>query len=50
MAKARRYERIRLRVTLANSALSIVLPFVFLLLGSSEALRDVVEDWTGPRL
>ena len=47
LAKARRYERIRLRVTLANIVLSILLPLVFLLVGWSEELRDVVEDWTG---
>lgn len=47
LAKTRRYERIRLRVTLANIVLSILLPLVFLLTGWSEVLRDVAEDWTG---
>lgn len=46
-AKAHRYERINLRFTLANIALSIILPLVFLLSGGSEELRDLVEDWTG---
>lgn len=45
--QARRYERIRLRVTLLSIALSIVLPLVFLLSGGSEELRDIVEEWTG---
>lgn len=45
--QARQYERIRLRLTVANLALSITLPLVFLLAGWSEELRDVVEDWTG---
>lgn len=46
-AQAPRYERIHLRVTLASIALSIALPLAFLLAGWSEALRDVVEGWTG---
>ncbi len=46
-AQASRYERIRLRLTLANIVLSIALPLVFLLVGWSEELRDTVEDWTG---
>lgn len=44
--QAARYERIRLRLTLANLALSIALPLVFLLAGWSEELRNGVEDWT----
>ena len=43
---ARRYERIRLRVTLVNIALSIIAPLIFLFTGGSEALRDAIEDWT----
>ena len=45
--RARQYERIKLRVTLLNTALSIIAPLVFLLAGGSEALRDLVEGWTG---
>lgn len=45
--QAHKYERIRLRLTVANLVLSIALPLVFLLAGMSEELRDVVEDWTG---
>lgn len=47
IAKARRYERIHLRVTFGNIALSIVLPLIFLFAGWSEELRDLVEGWTG---
>ena len=46
-ADAERYERIKLRVSLSNIAISIVLPVVFLFSGWSEGLRDVIEDWTG---
>ncbi len=45
--QAQQYERIKLRITVANLALSIALPLVFLLAGWSEELRDVVEDWSG---
>ncbi len=45
--QAREYERIRLRLTVANLVLSIALPLVFLLTGWSEDLRNLVEDWTG---
>ena len=44
--QARSYERIKLRVTVFNLALSIALPLVFLFAGWSEELRDLVEDWT----
>ena len=45
--QARQYERIKLRVTLVNIGLSILAPFLFLQLGWSEELRDLVEGWTG---
>ncbi len=45
--QARSYERIKLRITILNLALSIALPLVFLFAGWSEELRDLVEDWTG---
>lgn len=45
--QARRYERVRLRLTVANLILSITLPLAFLLTGWSEDVRDFVEDWTG---
>ncbi len=44
---AQRYERIKLRISLTNIALSIALPVIFLFSGWSEDLRDVIEDWTG---
>jgi STE24 endopeptidase len=46
-ARARQYERIKLRLTLFNTALGIAAPLAFLLSGGSEALRDLAEDWTG---
>lgn len=44
--KAERYERVRLRVTVATLVIGVAVPLLFLLANGSEALRDVIEDWT----
>jgi STE24 endopeptidase len=43
---ARRYQRIKLTMSVISMGLNIVVPLVFLLAGGSEAIRNLVEGWT----
>ena len=45
-AQAQRYQRIKLTMSVAGMILNFVIPLVFLLAGGSEAIRNLVEDWT----
>ena len=45
-AQAQRYQRIKLTMSVAGVILNFVIPLVFLLAGGSEAIRNLVEDWT----
>ena len=45
-AQAQRYQRIKLTMSVAGVILNFVIPLVFLLTGGSEAIRNLVEDWT----
>ncbi|MBC8453010.1 MAG: M48 family metallopeptidase [Chloroflexi bacterium] len=46
-AEASRYQRIKLTMSIISMALNVVAPLVFLLTGGSEAIRNLVEGWTG---
>ena len=46
-AKAKSYERVKLVMSLVSMALNFVIPILFLLLGGSEAIRNLAEGWTG---
>ena len=45
-AEATAYQRTKLTFSLVSMALNIVIPLVFLFSGGSEAIRNLVEDWT----
>ena len=45
-AQAQRYQRIKLTMSVAGLILNFVIPLAFLLAGGSEAIRNLVEDWT----
>lgn len=44
--RARKYQRIKLTVSVVSMVLNIVVPLVFLLAGGSEAIRNLAEGWT----
>ncbi|HCI86329.1 MAG TPA: hypothetical protein DHV68_05740 [Dehalococcoidia bacterium] len=45
-AEATAYQRTKLTFSLVSMSLNIVIPLVFLFSGGSEAIRNLVEDWT----
>ncbi|HIF71168.1 MAG TPA: M48 family peptidase [Dehalococcoidia bacterium] len=45
--QARQYQRVKLTMSVVSMALNIIVPLVFLLAGGSEAIRNLVEGWTG---
>lgn len=46
-AQARKYQRIKLSMSVVSMALNVIVPLVFLLTGGSEGIRNLVEGWTG---
>jgi len=45
-AQAQKYQRIKLTMSVVSMGLNVIVPLVFLLAGGSEAIRNLVEDWT----
>jgi len=45
--QARRYQRVKLTMSVVSMAINVIVPLVFLLAGGSEAIRNLVEGWTG---
>ena len=45
-AQAQKYQRIKLTMSVIGMGLNVIVPLVFLLTGGSEAIRNLVEDWT----
>lgn len=45
--QARQYQRVKLTMSVVSMAINVIVPLVFLLAGGSEAIRNLVEGWTG---
>jgi len=45
--QARQYQRVKLMMSVVSMAINVIVPLVFLLAGGSEAIRNLVEGWTG---
>jgi STE24 endopeptidase len=45
--QAESYQRIKLTMSVISMALNVIIPLVFLLAGGSEAIRNLVEGWSG---